>query len=168
MFGNLVKMLFSGAAGASPLGWLGIGMKAIPFIIAAAAAGWGVTQIVSCTQQKNVAVITKQADQIKDLGGANKELAKDNTNIQASGGVTIAAVVQNATDSKVIQNKFIKREASVAKKLDDNNKTIDNLGAKTPENEKQRSDNASTIQIDAMWASYCDASPSSTQCKAPS
>lgn len=162
---DFLKGLFTIGTAAVGGGWLRFALKAAPYLLVVVACGFIGSKVVSCTQAKNEAKLERQAVVINAVTTANTELAKDNTNIAASGEVTVKAVVDTNNQVNALTKKAATREATVIKKIAEVNQQIDSLPQKTAESEKARVDQTSTIQIDAMWSSYCDAAPSSTQCQ---
>ena len=165
---DFLKGLFKTGATAAGFGWIPMLLKALPIVVVSGAVLFFGAKVVSCTQAKNIATITAQKVVIKDVGEANKELAKDNINIEASGKATVNTVVATNTQVTNSNNKAAAREINVKKKITTINAEINSLPEKSIESEKERIDRVSTVQIDAMWAAYCDAAPTSTQCQVKS
>lgn len=163
---TLVSNIFK-VGGTGPFGWIGFAAKLLPFLLLMAGVVWGVTQIVSCStaKLKSDIVIIEQAN--KELKSANTELAVDNTKTAAQGTAT-TAIVAEVFEKKI---KIIKstnaREANVTKKIEEINQKYDSVPEKTVDTEKQRADEASTVQIRSAWSAYCEAAPDSTQCAKP-
>lgn len=161
MFDIITNIFKIGAKGS--FGWIGFGAKLIPLIALVGLVLWGISNIVSCSAAKLETKIAKQEVIINDLGQANSSLADINVKQKESSKVDLDIVV-DVKDKEIKSTKvFNKKEIELSKKIADVNKQFDN-SSKTLENEKQKIDSVSSIQIDSLWSSYCDASTNSTQC----
>lgn len=157
--------------GATPLGWVAKALKLAPLIFSVAVIGYLVFYAVSCSQTKNVSTIATQKATIDQVASDNKSLVKDTADIKATGDETLKAVIKNSVnntevDKKISIREISIRETTVTKKIQAKNTELDAQLEKSIETEKQRIDFASGVQIDAIWATFCEASPNSSQCKA--
>lgn len=164
---RLLPSIFGGVI-SGPLGWIKVAFKLLPFIVLASALIWAGFQLVAWQTSKLETKLAAEKAVNVVLTDANTNLAETGAKNEASGSVTVASITASKDATVKFEKSAAKREVSVATKITKINKDIDSLPERTPESEKERADKVSTVQIDSLWASYCEAAPSATQCvKAP-